>query len=89
MVEELKNQFREIEAELDALATRARAFRLAHFVLLGGRLCLQSDGVTNAASLEREWHALCRAHDRLISRRNDILHRWAIIQEKMQDPVNA
>jgi hypothetical protein len=87
-MDELKQEFSQIEADLDALAARMKSFRLVHGVLLGNRLCLRSDSLQNARQLEIEWMDLVRARDRLITRRNAVLEKMAVLRG-MKLPCNV
>ena len=81
---ELESELHDLDSELDQLAQQMRAFRLTHAILLGGRICLRSDGVEHAARLETEWLEFVRAHDRVIARRNATLEQMAGLKQRCE-----
>jgi hypothetical protein len=80
MLEDLTKQLHGLDGELAALEQRARAFCLAHSVILGGRVRLKSDGIEHAERLNSEWRQLVSVRDSLIVRRNVVLEKMCVLQ---------
>ena len=88
-LDELKEQLRNCEAEIDSLAEKMRAFKLVHMVFLGGRVNFRCSDFTHAEQVRLQWESYLHDLTILQQKRNGLLSELSTLTVNERETVHV